>query len=454
MNLTNLNTVDTIGANCMLAEIGPFRILVDAGMNPKEEGRKCVPDFSLIDGVSVDFIIVTHCHLDHLGSLPIAVRYHPEAEIITSVPTAIIAPRMMVNSVNVMKRIREEKGINEYPLYTINEVAQIEQSIFPLPFNKPRVFEKNGAKLEITLYPSGHIPGAAGVMLKYKHRKIFFTGDVLFKNMRILQGADFPKEPVDTLVMETTRGSTQRMPGHDRKSEVARLLQTINRTIQNGGSVLLPVFALGRMQEVLALLHDAKKAGKLEAAPIYTSGLGMALIDSFDIISRKTGLVNFRKHILTDLKAKPMKKKMDPGVDPANSGIYVLSSGMLVEHTPSYIAAGSMIQNPRNTFCFIGYCDPDTPGGKLLAHSHDGPFVFEKLNHVAPVRAQIERFDMSGHADREELLEFAVNSAPRAIVLTHGDPEARNWFIDELCQNPVTANSKIIDPAPRERVNV
>ena len=454
MRLTNLNTVDTIGANCLFAEIGPFNILVDAGINPKEEGRKCIPDFSLIDSVSLDFIIITHCHLDHLGSLPIAVRHHPEAEIITSVPTAIIAARMMVNSVNVMKRIREEKGINEYPLYTINEVVQIEQRVFPLPFRKPRVFEKNGEKLEITLYPSGHIPGAAGIMFKYKHRKVFFTGDVLFQDMRILKGADFPKEPLDTLVMETTRGATQRMPGRDRKSEIDRLFRTMNRTLQHGGSVLLPVFALGRMQEILAIIHDAIKAGKLKPAPIFTSGLGMSLIDSFDIISRKTGLVNFRKSILHDLKAKPMKKKLEPGVDPANGGIYVLSSGMLVEHTPSYSAAASMIHNPHNTFCFIGYCDPDTPGGKLLAHSHDEPFVFEKLNHVAPVRAQIERFDMSGHADRDELLEFAISTKARAIVLTHGDPEARDWFAEQLYENPVTSKSKIIDPKPREKVNV
>jgi Cft2 family RNA processing exonuclease len=83
----------------------------------------------------------------------------------------------------------------------------------------------------------------------------------------------------------------------------------------------------------------------------------------------------------------------------------------------------------------VGYCDPDTPGGQLLSATSGGNFLFSTLGYSTPIRAAIERFDLSGHADREELLQAAINLDPRAIVLTHGSEESRNWFLDELTYN-------------------
>lgn len=453
MNLTNLNTRDGIGANALLAEIGPFRILVDAGLDPKCVGRAALPDYKLVDD-ALDFAVLTHCHLDHLGSLPVIMRRHPQAPILCSIPTANIAPRMLINSFNVMKRQREEISIPEYPLYTQSEIFAMEKQLMPMPFGKSRIYEKDGQELTVTLYPSGHIPGAASVLFEHKHRRILFTGDVLFRDMNIIQGARLPGGDLDTLVMETTRGDTRRPTGNTPSEETERMLTTIATTLDHGGSVLMPVFALGRMQEILFILNEARRSGKIPDCPVITSGLGIALADHFDALTRKTGLVNFRKKILQDLKAKPLQRKLDPGVDLEPKGIYILSSGMLVENTPSYLAASCLLGHAHNALCFVGYCDPDTPGGKLLATAQDESFIFETLDYVTRVRARIERYDMSGHADREELLDMAINYQPRAIVLTHGDPDARAWFEDELYSNPTTSGSKILNPQPGEHCSV
>jgi Cft2 family RNA processing exonuclease len=212
------------------------------------------------------------------------------------------------------------------------------------------------------------------------------------------------------------------------------------------------VFALGRMQEILSIVHDARKFGHLVECPIYASGLGMDLADYFDEISRKTRHVNYSRSITKELKIKPTPRKLNPGEDPQQNALYIISSGMLVEKTPSYTLASGLVGHARNTIGFVGYCDPDTPGGKLLAAKPGDTFVFEAANVKAKVKAHVERFELSGHADREELLEFAIQTEARSIVLTHGDPPARAWFVAQLAEK--APKSKVIDPVPLQTYQV
>lgn len=411
-----------------------------------------MPDFSLVEDYSLDFILVTHCHLDHIGSLPVIAERNPNARLLTTFPSQILLPRMLRNSHNVMRRQRDELGIKEYPLYTRSQIDTIESRIMPMPFGKGRIFEDRDEPIEITFHQAGHVVGASGCSIKYKHQNIFITGDVLFDNQRTLPGARFPEEECDVLVMETTRGCVERPEDYSRKAEVERLLERINHTIESGGSILIPTFALGRMQELLALFYDARKAGTLADAPIFCSGLGMSLVDSFDEIARKTNLVQFRRRILHELKVKPLKKIPKPGSRPPEPTIYLVSSGMVVPNTPSYKTAAALLGDPHNSICFVGYCDPETPGGELQSKHQGDSFLFETLDYTTTVRAHIERFDLSGHADRNELLNFAQKLDPRTIVLTHGDPEARDWFFDELIAfSPKTV---IIDPVPGEATDI
>ena len=111
--------------------------------------------------------------------------------------------------------------------------------------------------------------------------------------------------------------SPSRRSGTERVHEIARLIDTINTTIQRGGSMLIPTFALGRMQEILAVVHDARKFGRLVDCPIYASGLGVDLCDYYDDIARKTKQVDFSRQILKDLKIRPLPRKLKPGELPA-----------------------------------------------------------------------------------------------------------------------------------------
>ncbi len=446
MKLIDLNRDGGIGANCQLVQFGDLRVLVDCGMNPKKMGRASIPDLAQLRGQQLDLIIITHCHLDHIGGLPVAMREHPDTPVIMSTSSRMLLERMLHNSANVMMRQKEENNIPDYPLFTHDEIDRCAGRMHGLPFGHAKKFRGNKDEIEVIFHHAGHVAGAAALEIHYKHRQILFTGDVLFEHQRTLPGAKFPAGHFDTLVMETTRGMTERPAGKERVHEIARLIASINETIKRGGSFLIPVFALGRMQEILSVIHDARKFGQLEECPIFASGLGMDLADYFDEISRKTRHVSFNRSIIKELKIKPTPRKLNPGEDPKQNALYIISSGMLVERTPSYTLASGLLGHAHNTIGFVGFCDPDTPGGKLLAARHGDTFIFEAAHVKTKVKARVERFELSGHADREELLEFAIQTEARCVVLTHGDPLARAWFSDQLgIQAP---KIKVIDPVP------
>ncbi len=444
MRLMDLNPHGGIGANCTICEAGGFRFAIDSGLHPKHAGTDALPSHSKLDRNSLDFIILTHCHLDHLGSLPLLSREHEDAPVLLSYPSSVLARRMLSNSISVMKRQRNELNLTELPLYGRGDLSSLYDRMKTLPIKRPFTLEKDGRSIEVTFHHAGHVAGAVSVEIKTPGERILFTGDILFDGQRTLDGADPLLEKVNTLVTETTRGLSHREPSRQRESEMVTLLEDARRTLERGGSVLIPVFALGRMQEMIVVLDEAFRRNALPKTPVFCSGLGMDLVNHFHEISKNTTRVRFNRKVLRSLGARPLPRKIEPGREPPMQGIYLVSSGMLVEHTPSYVMASTLLGDERNSILFVGYCDPSTPGGQLLQAEHGSPFEFEAYNQIESIRAKIRQFDLSGHADREQLVAYAQKLSPANIFLHHGDPEARSWFADALH----STGAKIINPEP------
>lgn len=431
--IRDLNNKKEIGANGISLEFGPFGFVIDSGMDPKKLGYESLPNFGLLEPNSVDFIVLTHCHLDHLGALPVLAKKQPNAQILVSQPTSLLAPLMLENSYSVMCRQKKEKDIQEYPLFEKDDIVQLVKKFFVLKNNKTYCLEKEGHQAKLTIFSAGHVLGASSVLIEYEDRRVFITGDTLFSDQNLLRGAQVPQiDNLDTIVLETTRGCTERTAL--RRDEEVRLIKVIRKTIKKGGICLIPAFALGRVQELLVLLYKAHQENRLPSCPIFCSGLGMALIGVFDEVGKTSPCINFSRQILKKLNVKTLRrKKFDPKKSVLKSpAIYLLSSGMLVEHTPAYNVASCLLKDSKNTVCFVGYCDENTPGGKLLKAKSSEVFRFEELKYETKVRAKIERFDLSGHADRDELYEFVVKQNPKKVILTHGDDKARTWFKEKF----------------------
>ena len=444
MKFTDLDAMGGIGANCSLCEIGPFKFVVDSGLHPKYAGPESLPKHAEINKFSLDFILLTHCHLDHLGSLPLLSREQPDAPVILSYASSILARRMLSNSISVMKKQRSELNLPELPYYGRSDLTSLYDRFKTPPLHTPYRLEKNGEFIEVTLHHAGHVAGAVSVSVKYDRKTVFFTGDILFNDQRTLDGASLPNEPIDILITETTRGATKIPQNQSRESEIVRMLRQINSTLVKRGSVLIPVFALGRMQEMLAIMDEAFRKKAIPKVPVFCSGLGMDLVNHFHEISKNTNRLRFNRKVLKSIGARPLPKKIEPGEKPPMEGIYLVSSGMMVENTPSYILASGLLGDSKSSILFVGYCDPSTPGGQLLNSEKNQSFDFDAVDVIQKIKASVCKFDLSGHANREELVSYAKKISPRAVILHHGDPDARDWFKQNLEDGPFS----IYDPKP------
>src|SRR2546423_8662448 len=261
MRITNLNPDTEIGASAWFVELDGNRLLMDAGTHPKREGCASLPLYSLIANEEVDCIAITHCHHDHVGSLPVAVRHFPRAHVFLSELSYFLVERVLHNSVNVMTRQRDEMGIKEYPLYSHVEVDEIAALFQGAKYNREiewAAWHKSRAGFSsptLEFYDAGHALGSAGIMVRgQKGQTLFYTGDVCFQDQTILKGARFEDVRAGVLILESTRGNREIPPGFSREAEMERLIEAIDSAIKRNGCVLIPTFALGRTQEILALL--------------------------------------------------------------------------------------------------------------------------------------------------------------------------------------------------------
>ncbi len=434
MHFLSLVPRPEIGANCFLVDFDGTRVLLDAGMHPKEVGMDALPRLDDVPFGTVDGIFLTHAHLDHLGSIPLAQRRNPDAPVYLTEATSRLADIMLHNSVNVMSSQREELGITEYPFFTHHELEDLVQKWQARPLRRP--FEV-GKGVTAEFFDAGHVLGAVGVKLTSAKGTLFYTSDVNFEDQTVAKAAEFPTEGIDTLVLETTRGDSPRRPGYKREEEATRMAVIIRETLRRGGSVLMPVFALGKTQEMLLLLHELKRDGAIPAAPLFIGGLSLKVTMAYDELADRTHRLWPGFRILEGLpelqfSPRPRRKAKRTPIAYQPGAIYCLSSGMMSENTVSNEFAFDFIHNAKNSLLFVGYADPDSPGGRLRSAPHGYPVRLNEKREPVELHCTVDSFDFSGHSDREAIRDYAVRVNPKRIILVHGDGPALTWFEQTL----------------------
>ena len=280
MRFCNLTRRCEIGANSYLLEAGKQRVVLDSGMHPKQVGFDALPDFGALPHQSANAIVITHAHHDHIGSLPVLQRKQPQTPVLMTEVTGELSSAMLHNSVNVMTKQREENSITEYPFFTHRELDEIRPRWIYRDIDRP--FTIPDTELEATLFDAGHILGSTGVLVREGRNTLFYTGDVNFEAQTICRAADFPTSGIDVMIAETTRGDYARPEGYSRKGEKERLASVIRDTHAAGGAVLIPVFALGKTQEVMLMLHELHEEGLIPEMPLYIGGLSTKVTVLYD----------------------------------------------------------------------------------------------------------------------------------------------------------------------------
>jgi Cft2 family RNA processing exonuclease len=349
-----------------------------------------------------------------------------------------------------MTRQREELGTTIYPLFTHREVDRTNQRWQFCALRQTYTLSGERAPADsgettFEFFEAGHVLGSTGVLLRTEGRTLFYTADVNFDDQTIAQAAVFPEQKIDILIMECTRGDTPAAPGWSRSTEEKRLMQAIENAFTRGGCVLIPVFALGKTQEVLAILYKLRRE-KILDFPIYIGGLSSKITEIYDRRAQMGRRQLPRLQLLDDLRPFVLNAENihDAGARPGR--VYALSSGMMTPKTLSNIFAQRVVDQPRHSIFFVGYADPESPAGILRSALANEQVTIDPNRAPQAVRCHIEQFQFSAHASRESLIAFAERLAPKKVLLVHGDPSAVEWMRARLISG--LPKSEIIVPTP------
>jgi Cft2 family RNA processing exonuclease len=454
LKFLNLTRRTEIGANSYYLEIGGHRLVLDCGMHPKNTGEDALPNFKAIAGREIEAILISHAHQDHIGTLPVVMRRFPRVRVFMTEATAEVGNVLLHNSVNVMTRQREEIGEMSYPLFTHRETDRASERWRWCPLRQrisiagERASQREKDALTFEFFEAGHVLGSAGILVRAEGQTVFYSGDVNFDDQTIMQAAIFPEEKVDALIMECTRGDHAKPAGWTRPGEEQRFAQALVNAFDRGACVLVPVFALGKTQEVLAMLYKFRRQSRMFSGefPIYIGGLSSKFTDIYDRSAQMTRRQLPRLQLMREVAPFILNDETVRDAPLRPGRVYALSSGMMIPKTLSNVFARRLIENPRHSIFFVGYASPQSPAGLLREAGTGGEVALDPDKPRQRVRCNIEQFQFSAHATRETLIEYAKKISPRKIVLVHGDPSAVEWMRATL--SAALPDSEVIVPEP------
>ena len=423
-----LGGADEIGANCYYLNFNGNGILLDCGMHPRKTGLESLPDFNLIENLPVDHVLISHAHQDHLSSLPFLVKRHPYIHITTTPQTRAISELTLHNSVSIL---RKEIGDDEtFEMYSHDEVDLLIKTIDYKTYNEEFVLQgysqNEQSAVKCTFYDAGHILGSASILLENQGNKIFYTGDINLTNQTLISGGNIPKTKVNTLILETTYGATDSRLLNNWEDESLRLGKEINDVFTKGGSVLIPVFALGKMQEMLATIWQQMQNGRIAPVDIYTGGIGKKINRVYDYNRYVVNMID-PEFELSNIPVKDINEISDTNDFFKQPCIVLISSGMMIKGTASYSLAGSWMNQKNSAIFTVGYMDPETPGYKISVSKCGDKIQLDKFSEPKMVKCDVKNFRFSAHAKREDLISIVKKLRPEKVILVHGDKEAIDW---------------------------
>jgi Cft2 family RNA processing exonuclease len=426
-----LGGADEIGANCYYLNIDGTGIILDCGMHPKKTGLDALPDFNLLKNKPTDFVLISHAHQDHLNGLPFLIKEFPHLKMITTPQTRAIAELTLHNAISILSRQINDES---FEIYSHDEVDLLIKTIDYKSYNNK--FEITGLKAEnnfaisTEFFNAGHVLGSAGIGITASDHRIFYTGDINLSSQSLMYGASLPEPGINSLILECTYGKTKSSTINEWANESNRLVASINKIFNNGGSVLIPVFSFGKMQELLATLHRQMVSGKLIDADIFTGGIGQKINRVYDY-NRYNACMD-EELILHDIPQKNLYEINNVEELFKYPSIILASSGMMVKNTLSYTLAKRWLQQEDSAIFTVGYMDEDTPG-YIIKNSKRGTIIkLSDSEKETEVKCTIKNFTFSAHSRREELLQIVARLKPENVVLVHGDSEAINWIGAEI----------------------
>jgi metallo-beta-lactamase family protein len=443
IKLKTLGGVRDVTGSSHLLKIDKTNILLDAGLfqGHRDEFYRVNTTFSY-NPHQLSALVLSHAHIDHCGNIPSLLKRGIRCKIYATAATRDLSHVMLEDSgkiheedVAYVNKINKRLGLPpRKPLYTKKEALRVIKRVRPIAYNKRFEIAKN---VGLTFYNAGHILGSAISVLDIKYNKhnlrLVYAVDLGRKNLPLLDDPIIPKG-ADYLIIESTYGGRAHAPIEEAKN---KLKEAVNRTVERKGKIIIPSFALERTQEVIYFLNELLKDKTIPAVPIYIdSPLAISITDIFkhnlsylnyaarSAISNKNSpfeSLNF-KYIRDQRESKALNNDKRPMIIIAGSGM--CESGRILHHLKNNIG------DSRNTVLVVGYMARNTLGKRIV----------DKVRYVRIFGVEYELNaevvvinSFSGHADKNELTDFVLQSLPlKRVFLVHGDEDQSQALFDIL----------------------
>ncbi len=417
--VTPLGAARGIGASCFRIQIGPYEIVMDAGTRPK--GSDPLPAFELLERPNL--ILITHAHLDHIGALPIFHRDFPDVPMICTHGTREIAHVMLTDGLKVQTAQQKQGNEDFGQVFTADD---LDRTLFTLQTQPVGVDFSPLPGLTVRFIHAGHIVGAACIYMEYGNRSILYTGDYNTTSSRTAEGlklASLPK--ADILITESTYGGDTHP---SRRTQESDLIEAIVEVVRAGGNVLIPAFALGRAQEIILAIRTSALFHSINV-PVYVDGLVREITDLFqnqlDLLP--AAVKNFAKTQSPFFSEKSSPRIISIGspkerpLAMAHPSVIIASSGMLTGGASIYYAK-TLLERENAAVFISGYTDEESPG-RFLQSLEPGSEI-ELDGTPLTVKAKIQRFNLSAHADRVGITQVIHRVNPQHLILIHGSQSA------------------------------
>jgi len=423
VRLTLLGGGRQVGRSALLLQTPKSRILLDCGIDVAAQGSDKFPylDVPEFDINRLDAVIIGHAHLDHVGLLPYLYKMGYRGPVYMTAPTRDIAALLSLDFIGVAYKQAAT------PLFSSTDIKEMVKHSICLNYNEVTDITPD---VRLTFYNSGHVLGGSLVHLNIGNglHNLVYAGDFKYAHSRLLEPsiASFPR--AETIITESTYGAkTDLFPPRAECEE--KFVNTINKTIERNGKVLIPELGLGRAQETMLILEDAMKTGKLKQVPIYIDGMIWdinAIHTAYpDFLSNKVRLdvFNDKNPFVSDIFARVASPQERRNVIEGGPCIVLATSGMLVGGA-SVEYFREFAVNKNNTIIFVCYQGLGSLGRNVQEGMKEVRMMVDGKEETIKINMQVETIvGFTAHAGRNELISFFnnVRPKPKRILINHGE---------------------------------